>query len=172
MPGMAFSRRKSPVSAGIPILMALGCLILPSPSQAIPAFARKYNVKCYTCHTIPPALNKTGYIFKRLGYRLPPDEMDGEKPAPKILELENPEARFDITNALALVTQGSFMADKNTGKYARLHFEFQPGRGSVLSRRHRAADELLLFRAIRVVSGRKQYARTGQLHLYRRPGEQ
>lgn len=113
MPGMAFSRRKSPVSAGIPILMALGCLILPSPSQAIPAFARKYNVKCYTCHTVPPALNKTGYIFKRLGYRLPPDEMDREKPAPKILELENPEARFDITNALALVAQGSFMADKN-----------------------------------------------------------
>ncbi len=115
MAGMEFSRRKTLISAGIPILVALGSLIFATPSQAIPAFARKYNVKCYNCHTIPPALNKTGYMFKRLGYRLPPDEMDGEKPAPKIMELENSEAKFDITNALALVAQGSFTADKNTG---------------------------------------------------------
>ena len=57
---------------------------MPQPGHAIPAFARKYGVKCYTCHTVPPALNKNGYMFKRLGYRMPPDEMDGTKPAPKI----------------------------------------------------------------------------------------
>jgi hypothetical protein len=109
---MAFPQRRSLISAGIPILMALAFMILPKPAQAIPAFARKYNVKCYNCHTIPPALNKTGYMFKRLGYRLPPDEMDGEKPAPKIMELD--DAKFDITNALALVTQGSFTTGKDT----------------------------------------------------------
>lgn len=98
----------------MPILVVLGCLLLPRPARAIPAFARKFNVKCYNCHTIPPALNKTGYMFKRLGYRLPPDEMDGKKAAPTIRELENPEARFSLTDSVALITQGSFTAEKNT----------------------------------------------------------
>ena len=67
------------------VLLVLGLILLmPQPGHAIPAFARKFGVKCYTCHTIPPALNKNGYMFKRLGYRMPPDEMDGTKPAPKV----------------------------------------------------------------------------------------
>jgi hypothetical protein len=98
----------------MPVLAALGYMILSQPAQAVPAFARKYGVKCYNCHTIPPALNKTGYMFKRLGYRLPPDEMDGSKPAPKISELDK-DIKFAITNSLALVTQGSFTLDKTGG---------------------------------------------------------
>ncbi len=67
------------------LLSAFALLFLiPTPGHAIPAFARKYGVKCYTCHTIPPVLNQNGYMFKRLGYRMPPDEMDGSKPAPKV----------------------------------------------------------------------------------------
>ena len=62
-------------------------------------------MKCYSCHTIPPALNKTGYMFKRLGYRLPPDEMDGTKPAPKITELDK-NIKFSITNS-CVIGQGS-----------------------------------------------------------------
>ena len=101
------------IPAVTPALITLTLAMLsPKSSQAIPAFARKYNVKCYTCHMIPPALNKTGYMFKRLGYRMPPDEMDGTKPAPKISELDK-DIRFNITNSLALVTQGSFSVDKN-----------------------------------------------------------
>lgn len=95
-----------------PLIVAALTLLSPQSSQAIPAFARKYNVKCYTCHLIPPALNKTGYLFKRLGYRMPPDEMDGTKPAPKISELDK-DIKFSITNSLALITQGSFTVDKN-----------------------------------------------------------
>jgi len=94
------------------ILLVLGILLLvPQPGHAIPAFARKYGVKCYTCHTIPPALNKNGYMFKRLGYRMPPDEMDGTKAAPKITELDK-EIKFSITNSLALILQGSVTDDK------------------------------------------------------------
>jgi mono/diheme cytochrome c family protein len=40
-------------------------------AQAVPAFARKYNVDCTYCHTAWPQLNRTGYIFRRLGYRMP-----------------------------------------------------------------------------------------------------
>src|SRR5664279_2427849 len=112
---MASSLRPSRLSAVMPILASLACAALaPQPLQAIPAFARKYNLKCYSCHTIPPALNKTGYTFKRLGYRLPPDEMDGSKPAPKISELDK-NIKFSITNSLALIGQGSFSVDKTKG---------------------------------------------------------
>src|SRR5579859_1333326 len=93
--------------------LSIFCIALAIPQQAhaIPAFARKYGVKCYACHTIPPALNKNGYMFKRLGYRQPPDEMDGTKPAPKITGLDK-EIKFNLTNALALVIQGSVTVDK------------------------------------------------------------
>ena len=97
----------------IPILAALVfAVVIPQHVQAVPAFARKFGVKCYTCHTIPPALNKNGYMFKRLGYRMPPDEMDGSKPAPKIGDLDK-DIKFSITNSLAIISQGSFTVDKN-----------------------------------------------------------
>ena len=100
-----------PSAVKVTLLVFGFVLLMPQQGHAIPAFARKYGVKCYACHTVPPALNKNGYMFKRLGYRLPPDEMDGTKPAPKITELDK-NNKFDLTNALALVLQTSFTADK------------------------------------------------------------
>jgi hypothetical protein len=94
------------------ILLAFGLILLmPQPGHAIPAFARKYGVKCYTCHTVPPALNKNGYMFKRLGYRMPPDEMDGSKPAPKISALDK-DIKFSLTNSFAVIFQASVTDDK------------------------------------------------------------
>src|ERR1035441_1738146 len=81
MSGMALPRRKSWLPAVMPILAVL--VLTPQPGRAIPAFARKYGVKCYTCHTMPPALNKTGYLFKRLGYRRSPGWIDGNTAGPK-----------------------------------------------------------------------------------------
>ena len=109
---MALLQKNSRMLAAVPVVAAIGFVLSYSqPAQAVPAFARKYDLKRYSCHTIPPALNKTGYMFKRLGYRLPPDEMDGTKPAPKITELDK-DIKFSITNSLAIITQGSFTADK------------------------------------------------------------
>jgi len=97
------------------VLAVLGCASLaPQPAQAIPAFARKFGLRCYACHTIPPALNKNGYMFKRLGYRLPPDEMDGTKAAPKVSELDN-NIKFNLINTMAVITQGSFTLTKTSG---------------------------------------------------------
>jgi hypothetical protein len=112
---MALSRKRSWIPAAIQVLTVLTFVALsPQTASAIPAFARKYNVKCYSCHLIPPVLNKTGYMFKRLGYRMPPDEMDGTKPAPKISELDK-DIKFSITNSLAIVTNGSFSVQKTRG---------------------------------------------------------
>jgi hypothetical protein len=109
---MLLQQKGNRLLAVTPLAALLGYgLLAPTPSQAIPAFARKYNLKCYNCHTIPPALNKTGYMFKRLGYRLPPDDMDGTKPWPKIAELDK-DIKFDLTKSMALITQGSFTVEK------------------------------------------------------------
>lgn len=87
-------------------------LLLATPSHAIPAFARKFGVRCYQCHTVPPALNKNGYMFKRLGYRMPPDEMDGTKAAPKINDIDR-NIKFNLTDSFALLFQLSVTDDKN-----------------------------------------------------------
>lgn len=38
---------------------------------AVPAFARKYQTSCTTCHTVYPVLNPFGEAFRRNGYRFP-----------------------------------------------------------------------------------------------------
>jgi len=40
-------------------------------ASAIPAFARKYQTSCSTCHIAYPALNSFGKAFKATGYRIP-----------------------------------------------------------------------------------------------------
>ena len=58
-------------------LLAVLAVALSAPAaQAIPAFARKHNLACSSCHSVMPYLNSTGRTFKETGYVLP-DE-DGE----------------------------------------------------------------------------------------------
>jgi len=46
-------------------------------ARAIPAFSRKYNVGCNTCHTVYPRLNDFGRDFKNNGFRTA-DELEPE----------------------------------------------------------------------------------------------
>src|SRR5438874_10734558 len=43
-------------------------------AHAIPAFARKFNLPCQTCHSAPPYLNATGRKFMEAGYRMPDED--------------------------------------------------------------------------------------------------
>lgn len=53
------------------IFLAVFIIVLfPTTSEAIPAFARKTNMACSTCHTAWPALNAFGRQYKEHGYRL------------------------------------------------------------------------------------------------------
>src|SRR6516165_761273 len=54
--------------------------VMPRKSEALPQFARRYNLKCTACHTIVPVLNEQGELFQRLGYHLPPALQPGEVP--------------------------------------------------------------------------------------------
>ncbi len=66
------------------LLSASMLLLLNVPSaSAIPAFARKYQTSCATCHAAYPKLNYFGKAFKNNGYRYPAgtdEQMTKEKP--------------------------------------------------------------------------------------------
>jgi hypothetical protein len=49
-------------------------------SEAMPMFARKYNMPCAQCHTMVPRLTPMGYKFLQSGYRL----KGFEEPAPNL----------------------------------------------------------------------------------------
>jgi hypothetical protein len=82
--------------------------------NAVPQFARRYNLKCSACHTIVPVLNEQGYMFKRLGYHLPPALEKGQA-APKISNLVQKEPNWSLTNNVApAVTDFSYSAERTT----------------------------------------------------------
>jgi len=54
------------------ILLIVASLGLMVPEAgAIPYFARKYDVRCSQCHSLPPVLNEFGQRFVVSGYKLP-----------------------------------------------------------------------------------------------------
>jgi hypothetical protein len=59
-------------SAGALVLVVLACVaIWPNEAGAIPAFARKYQTSCQTCHVAFPGLTPFGEAFRANGYRFP-----------------------------------------------------------------------------------------------------
>ena len=43
----------------------------PGSAEAIPAFARRYQTACTTCHVLIPKLNSFGIAFRNNGFRIP-----------------------------------------------------------------------------------------------------
>ncbi|MEK6630407.1 MAG: hypothetical protein AABY89_06710 [Acidobacteriota bacterium] len=46
----------------------------PRGAEAIPAFARRYQTSCTTCHVLIPKLNAFGIAFRNNGYRIPAND--------------------------------------------------------------------------------------------------
>jgi hypothetical protein len=44
-----------------------------APSQALPSYARRYQVSCETCHSVVPRLNRFGLAFQVNHFNLPAD---------------------------------------------------------------------------------------------------
>ena len=53
------------------MLVVVGLLATASTARAVPAFARKYETSCQTCHIVFPKLNAFGEAFRLRGYRMP-----------------------------------------------------------------------------------------------------
>jgi hypothetical protein len=63
----------APIGLALAVAAACGSV----PAEAIPLFARQYQVTCEKCHSVIPHLNEFGAAFLAYGYRIP-----GVKPAP------------------------------------------------------------------------------------------
>ncbi|HNW59422.1 MAG TPA: hypothetical protein PKI62_07095 [bacterium] len=57
-------------------VLGLQWLVLPDPSTAIPAFARRYNLSCSTCHAPIPKLKPYGADFAGNGFVIPENEKE------------------------------------------------------------------------------------------------
>ncbi len=77
-------RRSTPGPGGTVFLLAVTALscLAPARAGAVPAFARKYQTSCQTCHVIFPKLNPYGAAFRLNGYHLPAEteELVKQKP--------------------------------------------------------------------------------------------
>ena len=62
--------RKSRAVLAIAGASALLIFFTPSQASAVPAFARKYGLRCTACHEAWPALNDFGRVFRDNGYQL------------------------------------------------------------------------------------------------------
>jgi hypothetical protein len=70
---------------GLSVVLALAAgwvLLQASPAGAVPAFARKYQTSCQTCHSIFPKLNPFGEAFRLNGYWMPAQTAEQVKQPP------------------------------------------------------------------------------------------
>ena len=67
------------------VTVACGFLATVPKSSAIPAFSRKYQTSCTTCHSNYPELNDFGEAFKKNGFKFPKDDEAFVKEPPVML---------------------------------------------------------------------------------------
>ena len=60
-------------------------LLLASDADAIPAFARRYNLSCSTCHAPFPKLKPYGDDFAGNGFIIPENERSGTMSPPAMI---------------------------------------------------------------------------------------
>ncbi len=98
--------------ATLAVVAGLALALWPQKTQAVPAFSRKYHVRCFTCHTIYPRLTLTGYLFKRLGFRMPPQVGPGQQ-APRVRDLDS-SIPWKLGDTASLTFQGSATQEKTS----------------------------------------------------------
>jgi hypothetical protein len=85
---MRFRLRTLPRNALVRAMLGLAAFLalslMTETAHAIPAFARKYQTSCATCHAGFPKLNGVGLAFRMNGYRFAREDEDKvkEKPIP------------------------------------------------------------------------------------------
>src|SRR5437879_8443744 len=68
------------------VVVVLWVMIASVPqTSAIPAFSRKYQTSCTTCHSNYPELNDFGEAFKKNGFKFPKDDETFVKEPPVLL---------------------------------------------------------------------------------------
>lgn len=71
-PARSISAPRLPSSRrGLALALAFVGFLFSIQVEAAPHFARRFDLSCNACHSVPPQLNATGLAFKAGGYRLP-----------------------------------------------------------------------------------------------------
>ena len=91
------------VATGLPALIA-GLLAFASPGrvEAVPAFARQYDLQCNACHTRPPRLNRFGEQFHMMGFQIP----SAAQPGGIVSSVREDGAVKTIIDSLAIRIEG------------------------------------------------------------------
>lgn len=71
------------VFLGLTVILTI--LSIAPSGKAIPAFSRKYQTSCTTCHNNYPELNDFGLAFKKRGFKFPTDDETFVKQEPVLL---------------------------------------------------------------------------------------
>ena len=100
----------------VPVIWVAGI----SDAEAVPAFARKYDMTCNVCHTRQPRLNPFGQRFLENGYQLPGTADGGTKEKHLLGGELNGVTLDDISNYMAVrlradIQQASFVDNKIIG---------------------------------------------------------
>jgi len=69
----------------VAVVASLLLLLFVPSGKAIPAFSRKYQTSCTTCHNLYPELNDFGWAFKKNGFKFPKDDETFVKQEPVLL---------------------------------------------------------------------------------------
>src|SRR5437016_2857021 len=109
------------ISAGLPALVA-GLVAFASPGrvEAVPAFARQYDLQCNACHTRPPRLNRFGEQFHLMGFQLP----SAARPDGLVGSLQDDGPLKTLIDSLALRIEGGLF-EYTTSPHAT-ETKFQP----------------------------------------------
>jgi hypothetical protein len=69
----------------VAVVIIVSSLVSAPKTSAIPAFSRKYQTSCTTCHSNYPELNDFGEAFKKNGFKFPKDDETFVKDPPVLL---------------------------------------------------------------------------------------
>lgn len=96
-------------------------------SAAMPMWARRYGFDCGVCHTTVPSLNRTGYQFRRAGFRMP-DEYGQDAKFASLKDIYSTRIReeFQIKQ-----TKQSGTPDVNSSAFAFHELTFYPITGAI-----------------------------------------
>src|SRR5947209_5690168 len=70
--------------------------------EAVPAFARQYDLQCNACHTRPPRLNRFGEQFHMMGFQIP----NAARPGGIVSSVREDGALKTLIDSLALRIEG------------------------------------------------------------------
>lgn len=80
-------------------------------AQAIPAFARQYDMQCNACHTRPPRLNRFGEAFHMMGFQIP----SASRPRGIVQAFEEDGPAKVLLDSVALRIEGGLIESVRAG---------------------------------------------------------